>query len=491
VAISGAADVAASHDTEKVSLMNVMPRPAAMSRTGPTRALAEMAASVRYDTLDTATRHRAKYHILDSLGAVIAGARQEVTDIAEKAMLAAGSAGTVPVVGRATTFDILSAAFVMGGAGHGLELDDGFRAGSVHPGTVVIPALAAAAHVTDADGRRMIEAAVAGYEVMCRLAAAVHPRSRWRGFHNTSITGVFGAATVWGVLKGFDADRFEHAFGIAASTASGIFAFMNGGDVKRLHPGFAAKNGLLAGLLAEQGLAASPGVIENADGFFSAFGAGDLEPERYAGIDIRKAGADVPYAITACYIKPYASCRHIHAAIDAMRVLRDEHKVTPDDVVAIDIGSYKVAAAHDLKTWDSFTTAQMSIPFVVATALRTGGGDLEHFTAERRADPVTRALADRISVHVDTKCDADYPRLRSAQVKVATKAGKSFEIYVDNPYGEPEKPLSDAALTTKFTSLVAPVLGLERADAIATRLWRLEAEGGVRSLLDSFAVRKV
>ncbi len=450
-----------------------------------TRTLAAAVASLSYDRLDARTRHRAKYHILDSIGAVVAGATQDVTATAERALLAAGTRGDSPVPGRSQRFDMLSAAFMMGGSGHGLELDDGYTPGSVHPGTVVIPAVLAGGHKTNASGTAAIAATVAGYEVMCRLAAAIHPRSRWRGFHNTSTTGVFGAAAVWGLLKGFDAAKHEHAFGGAAATSGGLFTFMHGGDVKRLHPGFAARNGLLAGLLAEAGLAGPPGAIESHDGFFFAYGGGDVDPERYAEIDILNVGRGSPFAVTECYIKPYAACRHIHGAVDAVRDMRAKDGLEAADVAGIHVGTYKVASAHDIKTWDSFTTAQMSIPCVTATALWFGGADLAHFAPEHRRDKNIAALAARVSVAVDAACDGNYPRQRPSRVTVTTHSGAKLERMIAYPYGEPENPLSDTALTAKFIGLVAPVLGSKRADDLANRIWSLETEPNLALLVEA------
>lgn len=463
--------------------MNIMVKPEATSP-GVTGTLARAVSGISYDALDARTRHRAKYHILDTVGAIVAGGVQEVTEIAERTLAKAGAAGAVPVPGRASRFDTLSAAMIMGGSGHGLELDDGYTPGSVHPGTVVVPALLAAGHQLDCDGQKAIAATVAGYEVMCRLAAAVHPRSRWRGFHNTSITGVFGASAVWGALQGFDAARHEHAFGGAAANASGLFTFMFGGDVKRLHPGFAARSGLLAAMLAEEGLTGPPGAIECRDGFLWAYGGGDVEPERYQGLDILRIGRGEPYAITDCYIKPYAACRHIHGAVDAVLDMRAKDGLTAELVESISVGSYKVAASHDIKQWDSFTTAQMSIPCVTATALIHGGADLAHFAPQLREAPVLRALAAKIGASVDAECDGNYPRQRPSRVIVTTNDGRRLERLVSYPYGEPENPLPDDALTAKFHGLVAPVLGEVRAKRLAERIWTLETEGSLRGLVE-------
>ena len=457
------------------------------STSGPTAALAAYVAELRFDDLDARTVHRAKSHLLDGIGAILGGANQEVTDIAERAASRSGGSGTVPVAGRRLPNDLLTAAFLHGAAAHGLELDDGYRAGSVHPGSVVVPALLAAGFTSAASGRQALVALVAGYEAMCRLAAACHPRSRWRGFHNTSTTGVFGAASVWSALCGFSPKLVEAAYGIAASTASGLFTFLDGGDVKRLHPGFATRSGLFAGILAEEGLASPPGVLESPNGFFHAY-AGDGNGEiDYAALDILSIGPGSPHAITECYIKPYACCRHIHSPIDAVLDMRLRDGLTADAVRSIQIGTYRVATAHDLREWESFTTAQMSIPFVVASALRHGEIDLDHFSKECREDSETAALADRISVSVDAACDDDYPRTRSAVVTAETTDGRRIERRVDEPLGSPANQVDDDALLGKFLKLADPVLGTASATRVADTVMSLEVLDDIRPMVEALA----
>jgi 2-methylcitrate dehydratase PrpD len=454
---------------------------------GPTRTLAARIAGLEFSDLEDQTVHRAKYHILDTIGAILAGARQDVTEIAKRALVRAGCNGDVPVAGQGIHADMLSAAFLGGAAGHGLELDDGYRAGSVHPGTVIIPAALAAGYRTACSGDALIKAVVAGYEVMCRLSAACHPRARWRGFHNTSTTGVFGAATVWGSLQGFDADRFEHAYGAAASTASGLFTFLYGGDVKRIHPGIAAKNGLLAGLLADEGLQGPPNALESKEGFFYAYAGGDRSEFDYDSLDILSVGGGSLWAINDCYIKPYACCRHIHSVIDAIFDIMDETSLIAEQVQTVRVGSYKVAASHDLRQWENFTTAQMSIPFVVATALRYRAVDLGHFTAEHRNDEHVNALARKVMVGVDQGCEEDYPRTRSAVVAIETSDGQTVERRIDEPFGSPANRLDDAALTDKFKQLATPVIGVDQADMVAHEIWSLESQGDVRPLFETLS----
>ncbi len=455
--------------------------------TGPTAQLASHVSQLRFEDLDPRTVERTKQHILDSIGAVLAGAGQQATEIAERAALRFGGRGETPTAGRHERHDLLTSAFLQGAAAHGLELDDGYRAGSTHPGAVIVPALLAAGYAGAVSGQDAITATVAGYEAMCRLAAVCHPRSRWRGFHNTATTGVFGAAAVWASLGGFSPERTEAAFGIAASTASGLFTFLDGGEVKRLHAGFAAGNGLLAGLLAEEGLAGPPGALESPNGFLHAYAGDDDGALDYTTLDLLSVGPGSPHAITECYIKPHACCRHIHSAIDAVLDMQRSDGLTVDDVVSLHIGTYRVATTHDLRTWDDFTAAQMSIPFAVATALRFGAVDLGHFSSPRRADRETAALAEKISVSLDESCDSSYPHTRSAVTTVQTKAGAELERRVDEPLGAPANPIDEAALRVKFRNLAAPVVGPSTAAELIDQVQSLESADDLRPLIEKLA----
>ncbi len=452
------------------------------SGAGPTAVLAGFLAGLRLEDVDDFALHAARRHVIDTMAALIAGAEQEVTGVAERVLARVHGTGAVPVPGFAARYDLLTAAYLGGTAGHGLELDDGYRSGSVHPGTVVVPAAWAMAAARGASGADLLLAVIAGYEACCRVAAAAHPRSRLRGFHNTGIAGVFGAAAAAGSLLGFDAGLMEAALGTASSSAAGLFSFLAGGDVKRTHPGHAAREGILAALLTAEGLAAPKGVLEFKDGFFHAFSGGDVD---YAAIDILRSGdnnARSAFTIANCYMKPYACCRHIHSAIDGVLHIVAAQDLAPEDVKRMDFGTYGVAASHAAVGWTEMTTAQMSFPFVIAATLVRRRASLHEFGTAERADARILAQTGKVHVHVDAECDADYPRKRAAKTRIETRDGRVFEHYMPEPYGAASNPLTDAALEEKFLGLAAPVLGDVRAQAVLVELWRIDTLESVAPL---------
>jgi 2-methylcitrate dehydratase PrpD len=250
---------------------------------GASDAIVGFVRELRHGELSEEVRHYARRHLLDTVGVMIAGAGGTVATRAEAMLASVRPAGRIPVPGRARRADLIDAAFLGGTAAHGIELDDGFRQGSVHPGCVVVPAVLALGYDGRITGAALIEAMVAGYETVVAVGRACHPDLRRRGFHPTGAVGVLGAVMAAGKLRALSKVQLANALGIAASSAAGLFAFVNGGaDIKRLHAGHASREGLQAALLAQQGIEGPPDVIEARDGFMQAFAFGRADRARAA-----------------------------------------------------------------------------------------------------------------------------------------------------------------------------------------------------------------
>jgi 2-methylcitrate dehydratase PrpD len=449
---------------------------------GATQAIVAFVSGLRHAALTDEVRHYARRHLLDTVGVMIAGAGGAVASRAEAALAAVRPAGRVPVPGRARRADLLDAAFLGGTAAHGIELDDGFRQGSVHPGCVVMPAVLALGYERRISGAALIEAIVAGYEAEIAIGRACHPDLRQRGFHPAAAVGVFGAVMAAGKLRGLSPAQLANALGIAASSAAGLFAFVNGGgDIKRLHAGHASREGLQATLLAEQGVEGPPDVIEARDGFMQAFAFGRTGKPR--GIMLPP---DAPFGITDCYIKPYPCCRHIQPAVEALIGLLADEKIASEEVERIEVATYRIAAEHAETGWDDFASAQLSFPYLMGLALRFRGVKFEHFSEARRRDPSFAAIARKLTVTAPPEIDRLYPQLRPARVTVTTPRG-TFTRQADEALGSRIVPLDDAGLKAKFSELVGPVLGAPPANELLDRLWSVETIADVAPLVESMA----
>ena len=192
---------------------------------------------------------------------------------------------------------------------------------------------------------------------------------------------MFGAAVAVGKLRGLTRRQLADAMGIAASSAAGLFAFVNGGaDIKRLHAGHASREGMQAALLAEQGVQGPPGVIEARDGFMQAFAFGRIDKAR---------PITLPPGVRHHRLLHQALCvlpPHPAGGRGADRLAKDE-KIAADEVTRIEVETYRIAAEHAHTGWEDFASAQLSFPYLIGLALPFRGIRLAHFADEARAIP--------------------------------------------------------------------------------------------------------
>lgn len=445
-----------------------------------TERLAAFVVDLQWNHLPQDVRHAAKRHLLDTVGVMIRGGGTDMPSRLGTILANGRTGGTVPVPGRARRADMLDAAYIGGTGGHGLELDDGYRLGSIHPGVAVVPPVIACAYGRGVDGKALLEAIIAGYETIAAISRAAHPALRQRGFHATGTVGTLGSAAAAGKLRGLDHDALIRALGIAASASSGLFAFLGGGgDVKRLHAGHAAREGLMAALLAEDGMGGPAQILETRDGFGQAF-AGEMKPIVLP--------PETGFGITDCYIKPYACCRHLQPAAEALMHLRQAHSLDPDAVRRITVETYSIAAEHAHVGWGDFATAQLSFPYIMALALRYGDVALEHFEPAVRTDASLAAIAGRVTIRATPEMDARYPEQRPARITLDTAAG-SFVHDVPESLGSRQVPFEDDGVSRKFVGLVAPVLGEETAHTLLDSLWTIDTCPDVTPLLEMCALQ--
>lgn len=425
--------------------------------TDATEQIARWASGERRAPIPAAVGEHVRRLMLDHLGCVIAASRYPTALLAAEYAALACPGDEATAVG----FGSLSAdgaALVNGTAAHSLEVDDGYTPGSVHPSAVVFPAVLAAAQRHGCGPERVVAAAAVGLELTCRIAAAGHPATWRAGFHNTPLAGVLGAAAGVGALLRLDSATMEHALGVAASHAGGLFAFLgNDAEIKRLHAGKAARDALASAELAARGLTGPPGVLAGPNGYFAAFAGGDYDPATLLG------GLGADWVMLRTYVKPYPCCRHLHGPIDATLRLRAGHDPgLGGDVTAIEVGTYEVAARHSATEIASLLGAQMSIPHAVAVAWLRGGVGMTEFEASAWTSDQVRALTAKVRVVADPAAEAAYPAQRPATVTVRRRGHKALTAHVAQPYGEPDNPVTDEALAEKFTRLCTPLIGTDR-----------------------------
>ncbi|WP_338608639.1 MmgE/PrpD family protein [Pelagibacterium nitratireducens] len=427
--------------------------------------LGRFVSTLGWQELPDAVRAAFRRTMIDYLSCVAAGSGMPQARAAREYAAAAGGQPVATVIGSGMKAAMQDAAFANGTAAHALDFDDGHREGSAHPGGVIISAALAVAESIGSDWSAFSEAVVAGYEVMLRISAAIHPASALRGWHNSSVAGVFGSAAASGRLLGLDANALGHAMGLAGSFSGGIREYLyDGSDVKRLHLGKAARDGILCAELAGRGLTGPRRVLEGANGLFRALTGGEADPERV----LRGIGSD--WEMAAVYFKPYPCCRHFQAAIDAVLELRDQAAL--EAIADIEIGLYGPAVpGHTHTRASTLLDAQMSAPCAIVTALVHGSPGVRHFEPDIFASDQVRGLLSKTRVVTNPLCDVEYPAVRGAIVKLTLNDGSALERRVRNPKGEAENPLSDDELRRKLAANCTPGFSGDEVEKLSANIF--------------------
>ena len=201
-----------------------------------TRGMAKFVSELTYDKIPEKVRHRNKLLMLDALGCALYGADLEWCRILQDKLESIDATRTCSVWGTKRKLSAPHAALVNGTQVQGFELDDVHRAGVLHVGAVVLPALISITEMNPGmSGKEFLTSSVAGYEIGPRVGLCMGPSHIASGWHSGATLGVFSAAA--GAARGLklDIDKTVHALGIAGTQAGGLMAAQFGAMVKRMH----------------------------------------------------------------------------------------------------------------------------------------------------------------------------------------------------------------------------------------------------------------
>ena len=417
-----------------------------------------------------AVDHEAHRTFYNWLGCAIGAARHDAADAALAAIALLQPAPQSSILGRAEKVDMASAALVNGITSHTFDFDDTHLKTIIHPaGPVVSAALALAEH-TRRSGRELVDAIVLGIDVECRVGNAIYPDHYDRGWHITGSTGMLGAAAACARLMKLDARKTAMALGIAASQPVGLREQF-GTMTKPFHPGGAARAGLTSALLASTGFTSSPRAIEAPRGFAQVVSTKHDWSEIMDELGVR-------FEISFNTYKPFACGIVIHPSIDAAAQLR-ARGVKPGDVERIELRVHPlVLELTGKKEPADGLQAKFSVYHGVAAGLAFGRAGEEEFSDAivQRDDIVS--LRRKVTAVVDPSID------EASTDMVATLAGGRREhVFIEHAIGSLQRPMTDADLDAKFTSLVAPVLGEARAKSLGRAAWTLGNAADVDALI--------
>lgn len=441
----------------------------------PSTRLAEFAATLRHDDIPAAAREAAARSLLDILGVGIRGRQHEVAarGLAGARALSRGE-GTAIVWGTHERLQAGAAALANGIAAHVDDFDDTHSDAIVHGSAVIAPTVLALAAERQASGQDLLAAFVAGWEVAARVGLAARGSFHQRGFHTTSIAGIFGATAAAARLLGLTTAQTAHALGLAGSQAAGINEYLsNGSSSKTLHCGWSAQAAMVAATMAQAGMTGPMSVFEGRDGLLRAYG----HPERCEPTALDK-GLGSQWEVMRVSIKPYPCCHFAHAFVDCAGQLL-ARGVAVDQVRAIE------CVVHDLQVplvcepvADKLAPgtpyiAKFSLPFLVAARLLDGRIDHATFATGNLQREDIRALAHRVSYRVAAAGETRFPETFPGRIVVTLADGRQVEERLDVNLGHPDNPLTFAHVVAKFNDNTRVALGVDGAARVVDCIQRL------------------
>jgi 2-methylcitrate dehydratase PrpD len=453
------------------------PGAAAAERGDITGAVARHMVASRHMVLPATVIEAAKHRILDTLGAMISGARMRPGMAALAYVQKLGGTAEAGVVASALRTSAPLAAMANAMCAHADETDDFEPVTKAHPGCSAVPAALAMGEKNNASGMDLIRAVVLGYDLGCRLLMALGPDSVRAGHRSAEGTASTYCALGSAILAPLDEMGMRYALSYGAQQVSGLWSWVDDEDhIEKAFDfaGMGARNGVMAVTMVEAGLT---GVHDVLDGTHNLLRALSARPDPGAML----AGLGQDFFITRSAIKTYTVGYPNQSALDALLTLRREHDLRPDQVAGIvvrlptdAVGIVGQSAMPDV-----------NCPHLVSVAMLRGGVSfVDAHDVALMKDPAVLAMRAKVSVVADPAL-MDPAAPRGAIVEITLKDGAVLRHHTRFPSGTPENPLSADAVTAKVMDLIVPVLGKATAQRLVEAVWHLDQKGSARQIAAS------
>jgi 2-methylcitrate dehydratase PrpD len=451
--------------------------------------LARFVAELKLDAVPAPVVASAADLVLDTLGNALAAARDDfgiaVLDVARRL----GGAPESSLLGTRDKAGAANAVLANATLAHGLDFDDTREDAIVHTSCVAVTTALAVGEAMRATGRRMLEAAIAAVEVMCKVGLVVPGALHARHFHPTAITASFAAAAAAGKLCRLSEPQLVHAFGICGSQASGIIEYLADGSwTKRLHPGWNAHAGVIATHLARAGFTGPATVFEGTHGLYQAFAGGH---------DAAKLGALLAslgreWEIAQLTLKPYPCGSIAQPYMDCAARLRAEHAIRPETITAI---RCKTSPGPVPRLWEPLAAkhappngyaAKFSLPYLIASILVRGRAGLAEFRDDAVHDADVLRVAKLVTYELGPTID--YPRQFVGDVAITLADGRTLHARQDRPRGGPDAPLTRAELEAKFRGNAALVLPEPQVEGVIQHVYDLSKDPPLTGLVSALTM---
>ena len=412
-------------------------------------------------------------HLLDTIGISIAAADMPWSRKVIRTVKRLGGHQESTIIGDGAKTSPILAALANGTLSHGSDMDDTSGSGWAHTGASSAASALAMAEASQSSAKDLITALVVGYEIGGRVDSATFPELRESGFHATGLAGTFGAAAAAAKILELNDDQTVNALGLAGTQAAGLEEWIFSGDMsKRIHAGKAAMNGILSALWAQEGLTGPASVFEGRYGFLATHGGTNH-------IDRLTDQLGQRFEIMNCKIKPFACCHEIGGPIRLALELIKTHKLRPEEIEKIAIGTNKTTAENDLQLARTPLDAQNHPAVATAIALSRGHLFFKEFFEDYN-HPAVAELGRKTEVYIDPEIDSAFPDKVGTRLTVTT-GNREYSLFEED---WPE--ITEQFVEEKFAGLVSPNFNPAEIKKLITNTLQIENLDNIGDFIQGF-----
>ncbi len=335
------------------------------------------------------------------------------------------------------------------------DAHDGHALTKGHAGVAVLPAILAFAdaeglfatdHFSSGD---LLTAIVVGYEIATRAGIALHATAH--DYHTSGAWNALACAALGARFLKLDQMQTRHAIGTAEyhGPRSQMMRCIEHPTMLKDGSGWGAFAGVSAAYLARDGFTGAPAITMD-------------------GKDTENVWSDLGsrWRIEEQYFKLYPVCRWAQPAIEAAATLLETSLVMPADIESVEVSTFAHAVSLGTALPQTTEEAQYALGFPLAVYLLHRSINATHIDKDGLGDEAVASMLKRIRLKEDPAISALFPAQRFARVCIQTKSGHVHQSELVTAKGDPDCPLSDAALIAKFNRYTTH-LETDRARSIA------------------------
>ncbi|GHV44035.1 hypothetical protein FACS1894204_00410 [Synergistales bacterium] len=352
-----------------------------------------------------------------------------------------------------------------------------------HPGVPIWSTLLALASLEEVSGKIFLQAAVRAYDAYCHIGRVINPKAYLeRGFDATGTCGAIAASVAAGTIMGLNEEELANSISIAASLCGGLNQYaIDGGSPKYLCAGWAAQLGVQSAKLAKSGADGPHSVFEGKKGFCQGFA---ISYDKQALEDIA-----VRWDILDVYLKRFACVRRLHASLDMVESIVEEHNLTPNKIDKINIAGSHFIAESAIYNPKDIVLAQTSMPYAIAVLLKYGEVTQELIDGNLRNADIL-ALSQKVRIKEDESFNdllkQDKGLWGAASVEVTTVAGESSKRSLKYALGERENPMPPEILKNKFIKLACKNIDERAANDLFDTMSNLSRIDDMKEIVSTF-----